>query len=282
MTIADALHHTRGLLADSNILVSDVELETELILQHSLGFNRAVLYLSLGDELDEGQRKNLQQITGRRLTGEPLAYIIGHQQFCGLDFLVNSDVLIPRPETEQLVRKAISLASGRPAPLDIADIGTGSGAIAISMAKNVRDARIFAVDISPRALEVAYFNCRWHRLTGRIQLLRGDLLTPLPHPMDIIIANLPYVRESILRDFPNKHEPGLALTAGPDGLREIRRLCHQAKTMLRSGGSLILEIGTGQKEALFSLLAGLFPAAEIEALSDFNGLDRMVSLTLPA
>jgi release factor glutamine methyltransferase len=282
MTINDALTYTRQLLASSNILVSNIELETELILQHALGFNRAVLYLSLDDELDEGQEKTLQQITGRRLTGEPLAYIIGHQQFCGLDFLVNSNVLVPRPETEQLVRKAISLASGRPAPPDIADIGTGSGAIAISLAKNVRGARIFAVDISPRALEVAYFNCRWHGLAGRIQLLQGDLLAPLTHPMDIIIANLPYVSESILQDFPNIYEPGLALAAGPDGLREIRRLCHQVKTMLRAGGSLILEIGTGQKQALFSLLAYSFPAAEIEALPDFNGLDRMVSLTLPA
>jgi release factor glutamine methyltransferase len=279
MKIIDALNRTRILLTDSNILVSNIELETELILEHALGFNRLVLSLCLGDELDAAQSNDLQQIIERRLTGEPLAYIIGHQQFCGLDFLVNSDVLIPRLETEILVKKTILLAHHQEAPV-IADIGTGSGAIAISVARNISGARVFAVDISPQALEVAYFNCRWHGLTGRIQLLHGDLLAPLPQPMDIIIANLPYVSESILHEFPNEHEPDLALTAGPDGLREIRRLCYQAKTMLKAGGSLILEIGTGQKEALSSLLAGLFPGATIEAQSDFNGLDRMVSLTL--
>jgi release factor glutamine methyltransferase len=238
-----------------------------------------LLSLCLDHEMDETQINDLERIIERRLTGEPLAYIIGHQQFCGLDFLVNSNVLIPRPETELLVRKAISLAGCRQAP-DIADIGTGSGAIAISLAKNIPGAHIFAVDISPRALEVTYFNCRWHGLAGKIQLLLGDLLAPLPQPVDIIIANLPYVSESILQEFPNEHEPGLALTAGSDGLREIRRLCLQAGTRLRAGGSLILEIGTRQKETLLSLLASLFPAAQIEAVPDFNGLDRMVSLTL--
>ena len=151
----------------------------------------------------------------------PAAYITGHREFYGLDFAVNSSVLVPRPETELLVEKALELARERSLST-IADIGTGCGAIAVSLAVNLPQTRIYATDISAPALEVALSNCRKHGVTDRVTLLEGDMLAPLPEPVDLIVANLPYVREPEMTGVNTLgFEPPLALNGGPDGLDKI-------------------------------------------------------------
>jgi release factor glutamine methyltransferase len=189
-------------------------------------------------------------------------------------------VLIPRPETELLVGKTIERARQYEAPL-IADIGTGCGAIAVSLALNLPRAKIIATDISPGALETVRRNCERHHVHKCVTLVKGDLIEPLAHPVDIVVANLPYVRTADLPEV-NTHgwEPRLALDGGKDGLDVIRRLCEQVWPVLKPGGSLLLEIGDGQKEAVVSILRHLYPSAQIEVFPDLAGIDRVVCMTL--
>jgi release factor glutamine methyltransferase len=275
VTLQQALSQAREILAANN--VDQAALESELLLRHALGINRVQLYLDLGRELTPAQEAAFWHLVERRRNGEPTAYITGHREFYGLDFYVDPGVLIPRPESELLVEKAIQLAQSHTIAA-IADIGTGCGAIAISLALNLPQAKVYATDISPSALEVARVNCRKHGVVDRICLLTGDMLDPLPEPVDLIIANLPYVREVEVSSA--NFEPRLALNGGPDGLGEIRRLCQQVSTKLRPRGYLLLEIGQGQGEAVTALLHRLFPSARIEVAPDLSGIERVVSLTL--
>ena len=278
MKLNQALARARGVLADNAI--EDASLEGELLLRHVLGKDRTQLYLDLNQELGPAHEEVFYRLIERRLRGEPSAYITGHREFYGLDFYVDRGVLIPRPESELLVERALNLAQNRPIST-VADIGTGCGAIAISLALSLPEARVYATDVSERALEIARLNCQRHGVTDRISLLQGDMLEPLPEPVDLIIANLPYVRESDLpRTGPLSFEPVLALDGGPDGVEKIDRLCHQACQGLRSGGCLILEIGQGQGKRVTAILHKVFPSAEIEVSADLAGIERVVSLRL--
>jgi len=276
MTRKESLSRARKALAANDIEYAP--LESELLLRQALRISRFQLYLDLEHKLSPEQEESFRQLVKRRLKGEPTAYITGHREFYGLDFWVNPRVLIPRPESELLVEKLLGLAQNRRAPV-IADIGTGCGAIAISLALNLPQAKLYATDISAPALKVAQLNCQKHGVANRIWLLHGDMLEPLPEPVDFIVANLPYVKQSELdaRGF----EPVLALNGGADGLRKIQRLCHQVSGKLRPGGYLLLEIGQGQKRAVTTLLGSLFPLAEIEITPDLSGIDRLVSVILP-
>ncbi len=168
----------------------------------------------------------------------------------------------------------------RPAPT-IADIGTGCGAIAISLALNLPQAKIYAIDISAPALDVARANCQKHNVADRICLLLGDMLDPLPEPVDLIVANLPYVKESDSTKVNTlSFEPPLALNGGSDGLEKIRRLCTQVSNKRSPDGYLLLEIGLGQGEKVTDFLRSLFPSSELEMLPDLSGIDRVVSLAL--
>ncbi len=278
MTIKEALQRARSSLATNNI--DDARLESELLLRHVLNISQIQLYTAINRKLTPEQEKTYRELIERRLKGEPTAYIIGHREFYGLDFQVDPDVLIPRPESELLVEKALRLAQNRPG-ITIAEIGTGCGAIAISLALNLPRARIYATDISAPALKVARTNCQQHRVTNRVRLLRGDLLEPLPEPVDLIVANLPYVKASQLPAHPTgDFEPRLALNGGTDGLKKIQRLCRQLNDKLRPGGYLLLEIGQGQEKDVTTLLSRLFPSARIEVAPDLGGIDRVVSLHL--
>ncbi len=280
MTAKQALSRAGEVLAAGSI--EDPQLESELLLRHTLKIDRVQLYLEIDRELSPAQYEEFWRCIEQRLGNKPSAYITGHREFYGLDFYVNSDVLIPRPESELLVEKAIGLARSRPLPV-IADIGTGCGAIAVSLAVNLPQARIYAADVSSAALEVALSNCKRHGVAARISLLEGDMLDPLPGPVDLILANLPYVREPELAGVNTLgFEPTLALNGGADGLDKIRRLCLRAGEKLRPGGCLLLEIGRGQGEAISGFLAGLFPSAEIGLTPDLGGIDRVLSLLLPA
>lgn len=278
MNRKQALAQARVTLADNNI--DDASLEGEILLRHLLGINRTQLFSDLDSVINPAQVESLRKLLERRLSGEPSAYITGHREFYGLDFKVNRHVLIPRPESELLVEKALSLCRSH-AMSKIADIGTGCGAIAISLAKNLPAATIYATDISPQALEVAKENCLRHGLIDKVVLLQGDLLGALPEPVDLIVANLPYVREAELPvSGPLRFEPELALNGGKDGLDRISILCRQAGGKLRDNGSMLLEIGQGQTQAVKVLMHESFPSALIEVDRDLAGIERVISLRL--
>ena len=278
MTLEQALSQARKVLAGHSI--EDAPLESELLLRHALEIDRVQLYQDLNRELSPQQEATFWHLIERRLSGEPTAYIIGHREFYGLDFYVDANVLIPRPETELLVEKALKLAENHPT-ISIAEVGTGCGAIAISLALNLPQAKIYAIDISPAALKVALANCQKHEVVDRICLLRGDMLNPLPEPVNLIIANLPYVKKTELPQVsPAGFEPLLALNGGPDGLEKIRQLCTQLSNKLHPKGCLLLEIGQGQGKTVTTLLESLFPLAKTEVTTDLSVIDRVVSLTL--
>ncbi len=227
MTLKQALSHAREILTANNI--EDAPLECELLLRHTLKLSRVELYLDLNHEPSPEQEEIFWHLIRHRLNGEPTAYITGHCEFYGIDFYVDSSVLIPRPESELLVEKALTLAQNH-AIATIAEIGTGCGAIAISLALNLPKVKIYATDISTPALKVALFNCQKHGLVNRVCLLQGDMLDPLPKPVNLIVANLPYVKEAEI-DTGN-FEPLLALNGGSDGLDHLRQLCHQLSDKL--------------------------------------------------
>ena len=278
MTIKEALSRARKILADNNF--EDPPLESELLLREALKIDRVQLYLGLDHELSPDQCEKFWHLVKRRLNHEPIAYIIGHREFYGLDFYVDPNVLIPRPESELLVEKALELAQNH-AVSTIAEVGTGCGAIAISLALSLPQAKIYATDISAAALRIALYNCQKHGVVNRVCLLEGDMLDPLPEPVDLVVANLPYVRESELTQINTLNfEPSLALNGGHDGLEKIRQLCPHITGKLRPGGYLLLEIGQGQGGAVTAFLHSLLPSAEIELAPDLSGIDRVVSLSI--
>lgn len=276
MTLKQALSLAREKLASGNI--EDAPLESELLLRHVLGIDRARLYLDLESELYSEKYGEYLELIERRLNGEPTAYITHSREFYRLDFYVDSRVLIPRPETELLVERAIDLIKEN-SYTKVADIGTGSGAIAVSIAVNLPEATVYATDISAPALEVALDNCRRHGVEGRITLMEGDMLEPVREECDLIVANLPYIRESELREVNTAgFEPVAALDGGADGLDKIRRLCGQASGKLRPGGAILLEIGQGQDEEILTCIRENMPSAVSAVYQDYAGIERVVQV----
>ena len=259
-----------------NAGLEESRLDAELLLTHALGITRAQLHAHPQSQLSSAELANYRQLIARRTRREPVAYIVGHKEFYGLDLFVDNKVLIPRPETELLVERAIEISGRRTV---IADIGTGSGAIAISLAVHLPQVLVYATDTSPKALEVAARNCRRHCVEDRVHLLQGHLLGPLPEPVDLIAANLPYVSEAELSQLSpeiSRYEPREALNGGPDGLDHIRRLLAQAGGHLRPWGAILLEIGADQGAAGIALARRHFPAERVEIVRDYAGLDRVI------
>lgn len=264
-------------------------LDAQILLSYVLDRERSYLYTYPEQELNQEQEKRWHELLARRAQGEPVAYLIGSKDFYGLDFLVDKRVLIPRPETEVLVEAALRLCHRR---LDqgqtpvVVDIGTGSGAIPIALAvQEPRLPSIYAIDISPDALTVARLNCERHHVSERVHLLQGDLLNPLPEPVDLLLANLPYVgtaeQVTMLPDVLN-YEPHLALFSGATGLNLLQRLLREAalSERVRAGAALLLEIGYNQREALSRLIGELWPSASITCLRDYAGWDRVLQIEL--
>lgn len=245
--------------------------------------NRAWLLTNPEWEASSEIASQYRALIARRSAGEPVQYILGECEFYGLPFDVTRDVLIPRPETEHLVEKAIELAAHFAAPR-IVDIGTGSGAIAVALAVQLPGASITATDISCAALNVARGNARRHRVAERIRFLSGDLLAPVAgEQFEIVVSNPPYVaaaeRESLaveVRDY----EPPQALFAGPDGFDVYRRLIPAAFAALVSGGAIALEIGYAQQGGIGELLA-LAGFREVEFTADLQGIPRIASARRP-
>jgi release factor glutamine methyltransferase len=251
--------------------------DAQLLLLHTLGLPRTALFTDPGRELGPAEQTAFNAAIGRRAAGEPIQYITGQQEFYGLMLKASPAVLIPRPETELLV-EAVLERIPRSRPIRIADIGTGTGAIAIALAHHLPLARVTAVDLSPAALAVARENAIAHGLAGRIRFFPSDLLEALAHeePFDAIVSNPPYVPETdreSLHPQVRDHEPAMALFAGSDGLEVYRRLIPQALATLKPGGLLAMEFGYGQRDAIASLLSAW---QHVEFLSDLQHIPRVV------
>jgi release factor glutamine methyltransferase len=271
--------------------IADASVEAEVLLGHVLAVSKTGLYTEPERSLTSVEAERLCHLVRRRLDHEPAAYVLGHCEFYGVDFYVDSDTFIPRPETELLVEESVRLArrvSRQGEQCTVADIGTGCGAIAISLALALPQARIYATDISPSALKVAEVNCRRHGVNGQVELLQGNLLEPLPQAVDVIVANLPYVKDCEFVDLSleiKEYEPTIALAGGRDGLDKIWEMLEQ---MRGKGGVhlgewpayVLLEIGQGQGEMVTSLVNDYFPQASIELISDLGGIERVVKVGL--
>jgi release factor glutamine methyltransferase len=252
-------------------------LDAETLFLHILDRNKAWL-LSHGEEQVQSDRANSYlQLIERRFRGVPLQYIFGETEFYRLPFLVTPDVLIPRPETEHLIEKVLELAPLFRTPR-IVDVGTGSGAIAVTLAHEWPDALVSATDLSEAALEIARKNAQRAGFVERIRFLQGDLLGPVAgETFDIVVSNPPYIatidRDSLAVEVRD-HEPALALFAGNDGLDIYRRLIPAAYPLLAQGGFLVLEIGQGQSKAVSDLLEGA-GFGQIEFVPDLQGIPRV-------
>jgi len=274
----EALAKAREFLTENQI--EDAALEGEILLRHVLDISRAQLYTELDSDLSTSDIRKLLKLVKRRIKGEPSAYITEKKEFYGLDFIVNRHVLIPRPETELLVDKAISLCR-KYHYSKVADIGTGCGAIVVSLAVNIPEIEIYATDISPKALKVAEQNCVKHNVKHRVTLLKGDMLEPLPESVDLIIANLPYVIEKeIPEKGPLSYEPRKALDGGKEGLDKISELCRQSSGKLNKEGSILLEIGQGQAAFVKLMIMDNFPHGSVKVLKDLAGIERVVYFRL--
>lgn len=259
----------------------DAGQNAEWLLAAVLDAGRFAMYLDPAREVAAAQVERYRALVTRRAAREPLQHLTGFEEFHGVRLAVTPDVLIPRPETEGLVEWAIELVGGRPGAT-AADIGTGSGAIACALATRHPTLEVLAIDAGEAALAVAAGNVRANRLRDRVELMLGDLASPLVArgiTVDLLVANLPYLPSPLIPSLAPevaRWEPRLALDGGPDGLDVIRRLVAQAPAVLAPGAWLLLEIGEGQADAVASLLAAHGFAA-IEARRDLNQVERYVA-----
>ena len=254
-TVARLLEWTTGRFKERGI--DSPRLEAEILLACALGIRRIDLYVRHDQIVDDAGRARFRDMVRRRQEGCPTAHIVGKKEFYSLDFAVSPATLIPRPDTELLVDEALRQAKPLMEPL-IADIGTGTGCVAVALAHRLPKARIVAVDISPEALETARGNATRLGVADRVDFRLGDLLAPLAglRP-DLIVSNPPYIPTKDIAGLDpgvRDHEPALALDGGPDGLRVIERLAEQALSLLAPGGKLLVEIGAGQEEGARGVL----------------------------
>ncbi|MCB9134229.1 MAG: peptide chain release factor N(5)-glutamine methyltransferase [Anaerolineales bacterium] len=267
-------------------------LDAQVLLAHVTGHPRAWLLAHPEAPLTPTEAAHLEQTLQQLENGLPLPYVLGEWEFFGLKFKVTPEVLIPRPETELLVETALEWLKHflRDEDLQAADIGTGSGCIAISLAVNCPQLHILATDLSPAALALARQNAALHQVSDRITFLEADLLAPrhsppaTPHaPLTLITANLPYIPTATLHTLDvYGREPTLALNGGPDGLTLIRRLLAQTATRLAPGGLILLEIEATQGASVTALARQHYPDADIRLYPDLAGYDRLLSIQTPS
>ena len=280
MRLGDSLQSAIRFLTDEQ--VPSPRMNAEVLLMFVLGVDRAYLYAHPEREVSGDERARYDESLRERATGKPSQYITGHQEFWGMDLIVTPAVLIPRPETEHVIETVLELARQYPAK-SIVDVGTGSGCIALALAKEMPQAEITATDISVEALEVARANAARHQLDARIEFVEADLLqnrdvaSYVSTEVDLVVSNPPYVseeeRDKVQREV-RKFEPKVAVFGGPHGLDIYRRLIPQAKDVLKPGGWLVMEIGFSQEEEIRGLLSGW---SEVRVTADLQGIPRVVA-----
>ena len=276
-TVNRLLTWTRGFFQNKGI--EKPKLEAEILLAYAMKIKRIELYTAFESEPTEPQRTVFRDLVKRRGNGEPAAYLTGAKEFYSLLFKVDRNVLIPRPETEDLVLQTLDILktySEETAPT-IADVGTGSGIMAVTLAKQFASAKIIAVDISAKALNIARSNAEMHGVAGRIEFRQSDLLENVPETLDIVVSNPPYVSQSEYDALPadvKNFEPKAALLAGAKGTEIIERLIPQAAERLRPGGHLLMEVSPMIADSVAEYLSGW---NDIQILPDSAGRPRIVS-----
>jgi release factor glutamine methyltransferase len=284
-TIADALREAAEALRTSG--VAEARREAGSLLSHATARDRTFLITHADERLMAEQLRSFRSLVERRAAGEPLQYIKGSQEFYGLDFEVNADVLIPRPETELLVETALELLKGARSPL-LCDVGTGSGCIAVALTHARTDARTYALDVSPAALHVAARNAARNGVAERVTFLVSDCFDAFASEehegvrFDLIASNPPYIAEDDLEGLQREvreHEPRVALTPGGDGLSVIRRLVSESPRHLKPGGHLVMEIGFDQHECIAALIVPRVWTL-LDIRRDLQGIPRTVALRL--
>jgi release factor glutamine methyltransferase len=275
MTVLDVLQSTTAYFKKRRI--DSPRLNAEHLLAHVLGRKRIDLYLEFERDLSESDLAPLRELVRRRGEGEPLQHLLGTVEFCGHTFLCDKRAMVPRPETEQLVEVLIADCGLRIADWKILDVGTGSGVIALTLAKEFPEAKISGTDISEDALVLARENAARLGLSDRVRFFKSNLLGNVDGIFDLIVANLPYIaaqdRHTLSREV--LHDPEVALFSGAHGDELVRELIEQAPARLRPGGMLALEIGTGQSEALLSILAEK-NYRDICSKNDYSGVTRFL------
>ncbi|UCG14491.1 MAG: peptide chain release factor N(5)-glutamine methyltransferase [Deltaproteobacteria bacterium] len=265
--------------------VAEPRTSAEVLLAHVLRQDRLFLYLNYDRPMETRELSAFRECVKRRAAGEPSQYITGTQEFWSLPLQVSPDVLIPRPETELLVEAVLEFVRGNNAirtNLRILDLGTGSGAIAIALAKEMSTAEIVAIDLSTAALRLARENAHRHKLGGRIHFVRGDLLAGIPvcaEGFNVVVTNPPYVSQTEFQRLPREirnHEPRHALDGGPDGLAVISCIVKEAPGLLRPSGGLFLEMGAGQSGIVSKQVARNKQYRYSYILRDYSGLDRVL------
>ncbi|MGA2000367.1 MAG: peptide chain release factor N(5)-glutamine methyltransferase [Terriglobales bacterium] len=273
MQLKETLRSAITLLEENR--VGSPRMNAEVLLMFVLGCDRAYLYAHPEHELSPDEQNRYDEALEQRARGVPAQYITGHQEFWGLDFIVGSAVLIPRPETEHLVEAVLELCKTIERPR-IVDVGTGSGCVALALASELPRAEIHATEISADALEVARANAARLLLTDRVTFHSTDLLHGIAGPFDIVASNPPYVGENEYDKVQlevRKFEPRCAVFAGPDGMDVIRRLAPQARAALKPGGFLAMEIGYSQEAAVRAVLREW---QDVRAVPDLQGIPRVI------
>jgi release factor glutamine methyltransferase len=282
MTLIEAINAASAKLTAAGIPTA--RLDAEVLLSFVLRKDRAWLITHIHDALDDEAGRIFEATIRRRALREPLQYITGRQEFWGLEFTVTPDVLIPRPETELVVETALAMAQ-KGEQLTIIDLCAGSGCIAVCLAKELPSARIFAADLSEKALSVARGNAQKHGVLARIRFFEGDLFRPLEEldihgQVDIIVSNPPYVRSGELRDLQSEvrdYEPEMALVAGPKGTELHQKIINEAPEYLKSHGVLIMELGLGQSGTLIRVVSSTGKYAAPEVHKDLAGIERVIA-----
>ncbi len=275
MTVGEAIEWGADALERADEPSRNTRADSMLLLRRVLGIPAAEFYAEKERPLTPLQTEQFNTLIRQRVQGKPIQYIVGEQEFFGLPFHVTPDVLIPRPETEHLVEAAIARLKDHPHPC-IADVGTGSGAIAVALAHALPQAHVVALDISPAALRIAEQNAARNAAADRIHFVESDLLAAVAdEQFDAIVSNPPYIAESERKKLPKEvreYEPSQALFAGPTGLEIYRRLIPAAQEQLASGGWLLMEIGHGQRDAIDQMLESW---DAVEFVSDLQQIPRV-------
>lgn len=280
-TMADVIRRAAARLAEARCATP--RLDAELLLMEVLGWSRERLYRSPDARLDASGTERFETLVARRERGEPVAYLTGKREFWSLEFTVTADVLIPRPETEHLVEAVVDFLASRAGPQRVLDLGTGSGAIAVSVARECTRAEVWATDVSAAALRVARENARRHGVGHGIRWLQGDLFAPLQglaETFDALVCNPPYIPSREMARLPGdvgEWEPALALDGGVDGMDFYRRIVREGPPRLQEGGLLAVEIGADLGERVSELFRAHEQLRRVRVLRDHAGRPRVVA-----